>query len=198
MKKFAIMSLLVAAFGMSMSIARAATTQLTLGLPDATSPYSATVIYDANGPSPPPPQTTTFSISWDSSVTLQTVWYYNGGDVPNQGDSSLTATVQALVSDPSLTLVGKDVLVGSPSGATNTGTDGSVYAVHFDTQELIFIFSGATGITLSNFTANGLSNIVAFGAAVPLPPALVLFSSALVGMGILGRRRRKVEPVRTA
>lgn len=38
----------------------------------------------------------------------------------------------------------------------------------------------------------GLTGVVDFGLSqVPLPPAALLFGTALVGMGILGRRRRK-------
>jgi len=42
--------------------------------------------------------------------------------------------------------------------------------------------------------AQGLTGVVDFGLSeVPLPPAALLFGTALVGMGILGRRRRKRE-----
>ena len=41
--------------------------------------------------------------------------------------------------------------------------------------------------------ANGGSYSAVFDASTPLPPALLLFGTALAGMGFLGRRRRKSE-----
>jgi hypothetical protein len=46
----------------------------------------------------------------------------------------------------------------------------------------------------TSFIQNAISHISIYdfqGSAVPLPPALVLFGTALVGMGLLGRRRRQ-------
>jgi hypothetical protein len=43
-------------------------------------------------------------------------------------------------------------------------------------------------------SANGLTGVIDFGAGtisqVPLPPAILLFGTALVGMGLLRRRRK--------
>jgi len=45
---------------------------------------------------------------------------------------------------------------------------------------------------INNNTGNGNTGAIDFGGtAVPLPPAALLFGTALAGLGILGRRRKK-------
>jgi hypothetical protein len=59
---------------------------------------------------------------------------------------------------------------------------------------LTFIMSAGLMDELKLTSTSGLHQIKQFEVslnAVPLPPAALLFGSALVGMGILGRRRRK-------
>jgi hypothetical protein len=55
--------------------------------------------------------------------------------------------------------------------------------------------NGASFTSLVLFSNSGFSQIKQFEisglTAVPLPGALVLFGSALVGLGIVGRRRKK-------
>jgi hypothetical protein len=84
-------------------------------------------------------------------------------------------------------------LVFDNGGAGNT--DGSL---------LTFVLSAA-GLSSSSFVGmsfaadvfsglTGLTGIIDFGAStppVPLPPAALLFGTALLGMGILRRRRKK-------
>jgi hypothetical protein len=43
---------------------------------------------------------------------------------------------------------------------------------------------------INNNRAGGPTGIIDFSQVVPLPPAALLFGTALVGLGILGRRRK--------
>jgi len=52
------------------------------------------------------------------------------------------------------------------------------------TTYFVDVFSGGTGNT-------GIINFTSAANPIPIPPAAFLFGTALVGMGILGRRRRK-------
>lgn len=65
--------------------------------------------------------------------------------------------------------------------------------------ELVHTFTAAghyylnvSGLTLGGFKATYTALLEA--SAVPLPPALILFGTALVGMTLLGRRRRSTRP----
>jgi choice-of-anchor C domain-containing protein len=87
-------------------------------------------------------------------------------------------------------------------GSTNqsvTLTDtGTVGAMNWALQTIKFI-AGASGTALLSFTGTGNPNNNAAGmaldsvsiAATPIPGALLLFGSALGGMGFLGYRRKK-------
>jgi hypothetical protein len=87
----------------------------------------------------------------------------------------------------------------SGSLATNTGTftNGtaySIWAVHGDSWYLAFLFASATATFFINNLPNDISGVFAFNpgtSVVPLPPALILFGTALAGLGVLGRRRKK-------
>jgi hypothetical protein len=49
-------------------------------------------------------------------------------------------------------------------------------------------------LRVSGTTLNGPANYTVTVTATPLPPALILFGTALVGMTLLGRRRRSARP----
>ena len=49
-------------------------------------------------------------------------------------------------------------------------------------------------LRVSGTTVDGAANYTAEITATPLPPALILFGTALLGMTLLGRRRRTTRP----
>jgi hypothetical protein len=74
-----------------------------------------------------------------------------------------------------------------PTSLTVTGDASSIWVVHGDSWYLAFLFANP----ISSFTIAGLPNAISFISAVtPLPPALILFGTALVGTVLLGRRRK--------
>ena len=88
-----------------------------------------------------------------------------------------------------------------PYGAVFTlpaGEVADVFGIWYDNKFLALLYSSP----ISAFTIDGLPNkvsdIFAYSVnPVPLPPAVLLFGTALVGMGVLGRRRHKRQ-MRTA
>lgn len=84
------------------------------------------------------------------------------------------------------------LLVGNQNTTSYTYTGSTaydVYTVHGDSWYLAFLFSSP----ITSFSISGLPNNISgiYGFNAPIPPAALLFGTALVGMAMLGRRRRK-------
>jgi hypothetical protein len=83
---------------------------------------------------------------------------------------------------------------GSGTFNAPAGTSYSIWAVHGDSWYLAFLFASAITQFAINNLPNAISGVFAFNpgtSVVPLPPALILFGTALAGLGVLGRRRKK-------
>jgi hypothetical protein len=75
---------------------------------------------------------------------------------------------------------------------TGSGTDATVFGVHFGDNFLAFLFSAPVHVFSISGLPNGVSNIYAFNlTATPLPAALWLMVSALAGWLGLTRWARK-------
>ena len=97
--------------------------------------------------------------------------------------------------------VSEDVSVswGSPTASvagswTETLIFGQVPALTFNFSELLLPNQSVTLTKVINYSGpmnDPLSGVqtVSFGAALPIPSALILFGSAIMGLGLLGRRR---------
>jgi hypothetical protein len=130
-----------------------------------------------------------------------------------QGRPEAAAALEALFPGLDITDAGAKVIV--PTGVTegpvieisNLGADNksgtftlaggllsAVWGIHYDNHFLGLLFDIAVNsITIAGL-AFGISNVFAFnitGTEVPLPPAVILFGTALAGMGFLARRRKK-------
>ena len=136
-----------------------------------------------------------WSLDVTAGVTLVNSFYAPPLTGPsNQSAADVQTFVESLLGP--VTLVSQN---DSFSGGTISDLE-NVLALHFGGGntcnpngtgcEIVLQFSALTGFT--NVTNASLSNFRSFDiATVPLPPAALLFGTALVGMGILGRRRRK-------
>jgi hypothetical protein len=145
-------------------------------------------------------------------------WYVNptgnGSAIPNQNASDIASffTNQGASVTTAEEVSGMSQSSLSGDSITETGTGADLFAIHFDSQELLFQFNYlVTSITISLScptsakcdATNALSNIYAFDdgtflspptktvAATPLPAALPLFASGLGAMGLFGWRRKR-------
>jgi hypothetical protein len=86
---------------------------------------------------------------------------------------------------------GSDPL-GNKLTFTLTGTGLDISDFFANTKGIFFAADISAGCTTTNCTGNTGTGVI---WAAPLPPAVLLFGTALVGMGVLGRqRRRKLLP----
>jgi hypothetical protein len=173
----------------------------------ATSNASGAVFHPATNPISGLTWTTTpagFADSWYSSQA--------NDDVGSQSPANVEAVLEtATWLGTALTFVSggactnsANCTTGSPNSGTWTfTTPANVFGIHFDNQFIAILYAVAqSAFSISNLP-NGVSNIYAFcsltncstpnpvGDPVPLPPAIVLFGTALAGMGILALRRRR-------
>jgi hypothetical protein len=92
-------------------------------------------------------------------------------------------------------------LTGCTGGANTCGTSltfdiinltpGVNFLSHLVNGVAIYFGVNVSSTTSSSTANTGIEGAVLSPSPVPLPPAVLLFGSALVGMGLLGRRRKK-------
>jgi hypothetical protein len=162
-----------------------------------TSNASATIFYSlASMPGALP--ATTVSPAYDQFVgSCSTSGGNCQGNTTGTGPDNLSlATQTTWLNDNSLfpvTASGGTQISGSLSTNTGTFSNGTAYqiwAVHGDSWYLAFFYATAiVSFTISNLP-NNISGVFSFNP-VPLPPAVILFGSALFGMSLLARRRKK-------
>ena len=141
-----------------------------------------------------------WSVTVDAGISL--VSYANFTNVSQNdgytiGAGHILDFVQNVAGFPNAGLVTN----GQVTTMSFTGTTADLFVSHFGCGGSgkcfdVWLFSGNTTFTVNSL--NGFSNINAFSnpSAVPLPPAAFLFGSALVGLGVLGRRRKKAGMMR--
>ncbi len=78
------------------------------------------------------------------------------------------------------------VNVGTAAGFYNWGKTCSRCAINFDT----YSYNGQQGFWFLSSTGDLSWNLVNSVSSVPLPPAVWLFASGLIGLGVIGRRRQ--------
>jgi len=147
------------------------------------------------------PNTPFFTVTVAAGVSLLSAQYFTGSAGPpsqGYGGGQLGTWVSGILGTPVSTVPNGDI---SPVSGPFTGL-ANILAIHVGgsggSNELLLVFSALTGF--SNISAGqsatnlNISNARAYTgnvSPVPLPPAALLFGTALVGLGILGRRRRK-------
>jgi hypothetical protein len=125
------------------------------------------------GPSPPAGSAdVSFTYDVSSTVPLGDAYLALVG---NTGGTGVIAVNEVLSNGVSLSLNG--------AGQT-TATFAPVTSLHALKNDVAI--SGIAGFATSSILVNAFSPTV-----VPLPPAALLFGTALVGIGVLGHRRRK-------
>ena len=84
-----------------------------------------------------------------------------------------------------------DVISDTVTTGPVVGTQGTLMFSNLPAGEYTLLFSGDA----KNFTSSQLGTEYFSGtiSAVPLPGSLVMFGSALIGLGAFGTRRRVVE-----
>lgn len=91
-------------------------------------------------------------------------------------------------------LVGQVDDIGGQTGLLSTALKGNLYYLHAGNNAMAWYFDDIQdGFDVtSGSDANGWSNLRVYStiAAVPIPAALPLFGAALLGLGILSRRRK--------
>src|SRR5262245_56440922 len=156
--------------------------------------------------------------NWTATPGYIQTWYSNNqsADVPG-GNGNPTNVEAALESaawmNMSLTFVGSIgcgtgiICPNGGSGPTQQtytlpiGVNANVWGVHFDNKFAAFLYGSAIHSFAISGLGQGISGIFAFCSQsgcgdnntgpppqVPLPPAVLLFGSALVGLTVLGRR----------
>ena len=141
---------------------------------------------------------------WNAADGSQSV-DLNGGDLGNisQTISGLTNGQQYTVSFSIAATPGYgsqtiNVDFGSTSQSYSLADTGSLGNMNWAVRTIVFV-ADATGTALLKFagTSNGGNNAAGMAldnvtiAATPIPGAILLFGSALGGMGFLGYRRKK-------
>ena len=136
-----------------------------VGALDSVIPYSNTFTTTVNG---------TYNLDYLFSMNSPT--YETGSVVVTKGVSQASPTL-------------KLYQVGANNSLTLVNTWGSGTA-----NEAFYIGAGNYELAVTGQTADGGKNVVATSfsvGAAPIPAALPLFGSALVGVGLLGRRRNR-------
>jgi choice-of-anchor C domain-containing protein len=92
-----------------------------------------------------------------------------------------------------------DVSFGSASQSYTLADSGSLGAMNWASRAIVFVATSTSALLKFAGTANPNNNAAGMAldnvtiAATPIPGALLLFGSALGGMGFLGFRRKKLD-----
>jgi hypothetical protein len=142
----------------------------------------------AGYPSPPSPTTGVYPIPATANFLEKVDTPGVGTYITVTGDN--TGTIHFLANLTNVLIAIVDGQSTTPNWAVFVL--GSVLAGTDLTYNVVRLSCAPPTSTNCNPVAQGTSHVMLFGnvSEVPLPPALVLFGSALVGMGILGRRRK--------
>jgi len=111
----------------------------------------------------------------------------------DQGSYEFSFQYFARTSDAGTNGIGYSIVPGPLVDGSHTGTNGQGWQL---ITELFSVGAGGADLTLA-FWAEGTDNTLGGYiddvriSAVPLPTSVVMFGAALVGLGWLGRRRRK-------
>ena len=132
-------------------------------------------------------------------------WIYFSDDASTdfnpQNAAHIETVIEGLVGFD-ITFAAEEEIVGGGADYTTT-EDANFYAIHYDNRELIFGYTGvgATGLAIEGLS-HGFSNMRAYTCAtgacpttvgeIPLPPAVWMFGSALLGICGIARKRRRV------
>jgi hypothetical protein len=129
-------------------------------------------------------------------------WVYSSDSNIDVGAQNPTGAVETFIEAQlgvPVTFVGGGAcgtagIVCSGGSGSYTGTAANIFGVHFDNKFLVLEYASLINFFSIAGLGQGVSNIYAYMSAVPLPGALILFGTALAGLGILGRRRRSPSP----
>lgn len=133
-------------------------------------------------------------IKFEGDAVVDQVWFSNNqsADLHDQNPDTIQAAIEHQFNVTGLVSSGIGTLTGS-SDEIETINPFTFLAIHFGKHELFFKFSKAIDeFEISvNGKAAGLSNFRAYDypAPVPVPAAVWLFGSAILGLGGLTRRK---------
>jgi len=140
------------------------------------------------------------SFAFDHTPPINSNVWHPVGTTPAAGTTSISATAAALSAPGKFSFSsgygmeydsagGSSPFVGLKFTINAAGLTLATFLANLQSSGGSFFFADVIN---NNLTGANRTGLIDFGLqAVPLPPAALLFGTALVGMGILGRRRRK-------
>jgi hypothetical protein len=182
---------------------------------------SATVFHPAPDPiqiaTGNPNHPTITNYDWTATAGFTGSWYSDLShvDVGNQSPANVESTLEGpawlnkaltFVDGGACDTAGVPCTTGPDNSGTYLGKAANVFGIHFGDNFIALVYAAAIGKFSISGLPYGVSNIYAFcsldncsgntnqTSVVPLPPAAILFGTALVGLAGLGRRRSKRHP----